>query len=822
MYKYTTFEEEAIRKQIKGRVLRVLEFDKIISRLVSLARTEYGKELAAQLVPTTDYSVVSQSLNDTNEAFTYINKYGPLPVSGFPRINDALTYTKAGGILSTRQLLDIAIFLRNTAGLKAVISNEHADMAQTNLFESIGALDSVESLEKRISNAIASEDEIYDRASDALYNIRREQKDIARNIRVILDRVIRNNEDILQEAIITIRGERFCVPLRREFKSRLPGIVHDTSSTGQTIFVEPMAVVDANNRLRELASMEKAEIEKILEDLTFGVKKERTRIESNISIVSCIDLACAKADLAIEMNAVVPSLNTDGHIRMIKARHPLIDPEHVVPVDIENGIDYRSLIITGPNTGGKTVSLKTCGLLTLMAMAGLMIPCSTGSEISVFDRVLAGIGDEQSIEQSLSTFSAQMSNIVFILKNIRGKSLVLLDELGSGTDPAEGAALAIAVLDELYEKKCITMATTHYKELKAYALTKEGVMNASCEFDTDTLSPTYKLVIGTPGVSNAFVISKKLGLPNRIIDDAMARLSEEEVSFEALISEAQANNKEAQRLKDENEKLNQELSLKIKELNDEKAALKASKTRILNDSRAQQKELLKEKEEELDNLIRAARKKNSKSRKEEEAEELDRIRRRLRAGIKDLTSDDEDDKILEIALPGEPPKSVKEGETYFIPSMNTTGVIVSAPSGRNKKVRVNCGSLTYTIDINQLRMPTAQQTEKKEEPTKTRRDMPVNYKADSATKMRYQKATEVMSEIMLLGKSMTEAESALDSYIDDCQLAGIKNIRIVHGKGTGALRSAVDVMLRGDSRVKSHRLGYPGEGDDGVTIAELY
>lgn len=823
MYKYTTFEEEAIRKQIKGRVLRVLEFDKIISRLVSLARTEYGKKLAEDLVPTTDYSVVAESLNDTNEAFTYINKYGPLPISGFPKISDALSYTKAGGILSMRQLMDIAVFLRSTSGLKAVISNEHSDMMDTNLFASISALDSVESLEKRISSSIVSEDEMNDRASDTLYNIRREEKEISRNIRVILDRVIRNNEDILQEAIITIRGERFCVPLRAEFKSRLPGIVHDTSSTGQTIFVEPMAVVDANNRLRELASMEKAEIERILEDLTHYVKKERGRIESNISIVSCIDLACAKADLAIEMDAVVPSLNTDGHIRMVKARHPLIDPEAVVPVDIENGYNYRSLIITGPNTGGKTVSLKTCGLLTLMTMAGLMIPCSIGSEVAVFDRVLAGIGDEQSIEQSLSTFSAQMSNIVFILKNIRGKSLVLLDELGSGTDPAEGAALAIAVLDELYEKKCVTMATTHYKELKAYALTTEGVMNASCEFDTDTLSPTYRLVIGTPGVSNAFVISKKLGLPNRIIDDAMARLSEEELSFEKLISEAQTNGKEAAKLKEENEKLNQELKDKIQELADEKAALKASKTRILNDSRAEQKHLLKEKEEELDELIRSVRKKARKSDKEEAAEELDKIRRRLRAGVKDLSSDGEDEKIFDIALPGEPPKTVKEGETYFIPHMNTTGKIISAPSGRNKKARISCGSLTYTVDITQLRMPTAQQTNKpSEKTTKTRRDMPVNYKADSATKIRYQKSTEVMTEIMLLGKTTAEAESALDSYIDDCQLAGIRNIRIVHGKGTGALRSCVDMMLRCDNRVKSHRLGMPGEGDDGVTIAELY
>lgn len=830
MYKYTTFEDEEKRKKIKGRVLRVLEFDKIISALEKYARTDYGRALSRELVPTTDIAAVNEALNETYEVFTYINKYGSLPLASVPTIDSALAYAAAGGILTTGQLLDIASFLRGITDLKKIVSNEHADMADSSLFASVNCLDPAERLYKEITNAVLSEDEISDRASDTLYRIRREQKDIARNIRILLDRVIRNNEDILQEAIITVRGDRYCVPVRAEYKSRLLGIVHDTSSTGQTLFIEPMSVVEANNRLRELHILEKTEIEHILQELTGHVNKDRVILNNDISLIGSIDLSSAKAEFAISMDAIKPTVNTEGHIRLVRARHPLIDKTSVVPVDIENGISYRTLVVTGPNTGGKTVSLKTCGLLTLMTMAGLMIPCATGSEISVFDKVLAGIGDEQSIEQSLSTFSAQMSNIVFILKNTRGKSLVLLDELGSGTDPAEGAALAIAVLDELYSRGCITMATTHYKELKAYALTKEGVMNASCEFDTDTLSPTYKLVIGTPGVSNAFVISKKLGLPARIIDKAMEELSNDELQFEQLISQANKDASEARKLKEENQYLNIELTEKIRALEDEKAALKASKTRILNESRAKQKELLQQKEEELNEMIRSARHRDKKAKAADEAEQLDIIRRRLRAGIRDLRSDEEDDKILEVSLPGEPPKSVHPGETFFIPHLNLTGVVVSA----GKKVKMDCGNMNYIVEISQLREPTAAQTKQKnhvdgnsssenaKSKNKPRRDTPVSYRPDSSARLRFDKSTNVMSELMLIGKTADEAESALKRYLDDCQLAGIHTIRIVHGKGMGVLRSVVDEVLRYDSRVKEHRLGMQGEGDDGVTIAQLH
>ena len=709
MYRYTTFEEEEQRKRIKGRVLSVLEFDRITDELTEMARTPYGRELAKNLVPTTSYATVSETLNDTEEAFTYVNKYGPLPLSGIPELREMFSYMKAGGTLTPENLLDVASFLRGVASLKKIITGEHQDMMETNLFTSISALEKEEKIEKEISFAIINADEINDRASDELYSIRREKKDLAGRIRVLLDRVIRNNEEILQESLITIRGERYCVPVKAEHRSKLPGIVHDTSSTGQTVFIEPMSVVETNNRIRELASLEKAEIERILESLTRLVRGSIASLEKDIAIIGMIDLSAAKADLAIKMDAVKPALNNEGKIRLVKARHPLIDKEKVVPVDIINGFDYRTLVITGPNTGGKTVSLKTCGLLTLMVMAGLMIPAATGTEVSVFDKVLADIGDEQSIEASLSTFSAHMSNIVFILKNVKGRSLVLLDELGSGTDPAEGAALAVSILDSLYEKGATVMATTHYKELKAYAITKEGVMNAACEFDTATLSPTYRLLIGMPGMSNAFVISKKLGLPAKIIEDAKGKLSEEEISFERLIADAEENNKEAERLRSENQRLNDELTSKIKELEDEKKALKASKTKILNDSRQAQKELLKEKEEELDELIRNAKKNAQKASREDQKEELDRIRRRLRAGLKDLSKDDEDDLIENVSLPGEPPSSVKEGEQYFVPHLNVTGTVVSAPGQRNKKIRISSGAMTYTVTIDQLRMPTQKQ-----------------------------------------------------------------------------------------------------------------
>ena len=823
MYKYTTFEEEAERKKIRGRVLSVLEFDKVKDMLLELTRTSYGRSLASSVFPTTDPDVVKESLEDTYEAFIFMSKYGALPIGTFPNVEESLKYIDAGGTLDMRALLDVAVFLRSAADLKRVVSDDkRQDLADTNLFMSIAALEPETRLQEEIFNSIISDTEMNDRASNELYSIRRETKDVVRSIRVILDRIIRNSGDILQEQIITIRDGRYCVPVKSEQRSKLPGIIHDTSSTGQTVFIEPMGVVEANNRIRELASLEEAEIERILMSLTAMVGRSEQVIRSDISLIAQIDFNAAKAELAINMNAVKPILNTKGHIKLLKARHPLIGKDDVVPVDIENGEKYSTLVVTGPNTGGKTVSLKTCGLMTLMTMTGLMIPCADGTEISVFDRVLADIGDEQSIEQSLSTFSAHISNIVFILKNIRGRSLVLLDELGSGTDPAEGAALAKAVLDALKAKGCVIMATTHYRELKEYAVTTEGVMNASCEFDTDTLSPTYRLIIGTSGTSNAFVISKKLGMPAHIIDDAKSRMTDEDLKLEKLLSEAEEDRRKAGSLEKENERLNNELKDKIRELEEERKALKASKTKILNDARAKQKDMLEQKQDELDELIKEVKAKAKKNYNEDAKAELDKIRRRLRAGVKDLSSDEDDDVSLKVSLPGEPPKKIEKGLKYYAPNLGVVGTALDSTDKPNGKVRIQNGIMTYNVTLNELRTPTSEQLTKPSEPEDT---LFAKYKgagkAGSSSTLKVSKAQTVVSELMLIGKRASEAESVLDKYIDDCHLAGLKTVRIVHGKGTGALRSAVEGKLSVDPRVKEFRLGDPAEGGDGVTIAKL-
>jgi len=819
MYQRSTFEEANARKKIKGRVLKTLEFDKIIGQLEDKAHTVYGRELCAELTPTSDYDEVKASLDETGEVFTYINKYGYLPLSGFPDMRPMLKYARAGGTLSMRQLLDCATFLRSAEHLKKVIPDGASDMDGTVLFTRLESVVTVTTLEKEISSCINSEDEMNDRASKTLYDIRRNKRELAGNVRNILDRVISANEDILQEKVITIRNDRYCVPVIADFKGRINGIIHDTSSTGQTVFIEPMAVVETNNKLRELSIAEQAEIDRILGDLTDRVMGSAGSIEQDMSIIAQIDFSQSKAMLAEDMDAQVPLLNRDGSIDLVKARHPLIPKDSVVPVDIRIGDKYSTLVITGPNTGGKTVSLKTCGLLTLMVMSGLMIPVAAGSTASVFDRVLADIGDEQSIEQSLSTFSAHMSNIVFILKNIKGKSLIILDELGSGTDPDEGAALAIAILENLRSKGCTTLATTHYKELKAYAVSTEGVINGAFEFDNETLMPTYRLIIGRPGSSNAFVISKKLGLPDNVISDAKSRLSGEELKLGRLIEQSERDARKAQSLMDSNNALKLKLEEQIAALESEKAALKASKTRILNDSRKEQKELLESYEAELDKMFKKARKDRSELSAKEQLKELEKIRRRLRAGLDDLSDDSLDDDLDGKDLPGEAPSSVEKGKEYFIPSLGITGTAISEPS-KSGEVKMQSGKIKVTVKADQLRVVTKDQQTATPKPQKRKSRQPV-VSDNKLRQMRFDRASSTSSELMLIGMRGEEALSRLERYIDDCSLGGIKDIRIVHGKGTGALRSIVTDFLARDPRVESYRAGAFGEGDDGVTIARL-
>ena len=823
MYEYLTTDEELERRMIRGRVLQTLEFNKIRDKVTSKARTAYGKKLCENMAPCTDYAYVEENLAWTGEAMTHIMRFGCLPLGGFRDLTEAISYAEAGGTLSCAQLLSVASFLRSAGGIRDALSKARSagspfvDETEPHIVKAIEEAGTDDRLLRAIDEAILGDNEVSDRASRTLAEIRREKKSTASGIRSLLERVIENGGDMLQESIITIRESRYCIPVKADFKGRIEGIVHGASSTGQTLFVEPMSVVEANNKISELNAQEEAEILRILGEFTADFIADKDIFVNDIDIVAKLDYAFAKGEYGIETESSCARLNSNGLISLRKARHPLIDKDKVVPVDISIGEKYNTLVVTGPNTGGKTVSLKTCGLLALMTMSGLAIPAGDGSEVCVYDRVLADIGDEQSIEQSLSTFSAHVSNIVFILKNIRGRSLVLLDELGSGTDPAEGAALAVAIIDELRSKNCITMATTHYKELKSYAVETEGVMNASCEFDTETLAPTYRLIIGRPGSSNAFVISKRLGLPERVLNSAKDNLSTEEIAYETLLAKAEQDAKAAAEALKENERLKTELTAATNALEEEKAALKQSKTRILNESRSEQKKLLEEREEEIDNMLREFRKKSEKMDRQETMAEMEKIRRRLRAGIKDLEDDSEDDNNPEAVQSGEPVKDVVAGELYYVPSFNVTGTAQSGVS-KSGRVTIRAGVMSYTVKVSDLRMPTREQRGAFEGGKKNvlKKKGPSNM-----AKARFEASSRTKAELMLIGMTTAEAESTLIRYLENCSMSGIKDIRIVHGKGTGALRMCVQDVLTRDDRVESFRAGEQGEGDAGVTIAKL-
>ena len=829
MYEFLSFEESLERKKIRGRVLNTLEFNKIRDSVTAKARTSYGRELCADMAPCCDVEYVTKELSCTKQAMEHILRFGMLPLGGFRDLREPLTYAKAGGTLTCGQLLEVASFLRSSEEIKKSVAKARTagspfvDETEPDVCSYIDDVETCDELLEKIDCAILGQDEVSDKASRDLASIRRERKNIASGIRSLLDRVIQNHADMLQESLVTLREGRYCIPVKADFNGRIEGIVHGASSSGQTLFIEPMSVVEANNKIAELNFAEAAEIQRILKKFSDEVVSIGKIIEKNMAIASRLDYIFAKGEYGVETNAFCPALNTEGRIDLKGARHPLISKDTVVPVDINVGSTYDALIVTGPNTGGKTVSLKTCGLLVLMTMAGLPIPTESGSEVCVFDRVLADIGDEQSIEESLSTFSAHMSNIVFILKNIRGKSLVLLDELGSGTDPTEGAALAISIIEELRKKNCIVMSTTHYRELKGYAETTEGVMNASCEFDTETLAPTYKLITGRPGSSNAFVISSKLGLSKTILDNAKARMSTDEIQYEELLAKAEEDAKKAKNLADENERLNRDLKAQMAKLEEENAKLKQSKTKILNDLKAEQKKILQEKEQELTEELRELRKRSRDMDKHAREQELDKIRRKLRAGIDDLTEED-DEAIESVALSGEPVKTVVKGECYYVPSLGQTGIAESDLS-KSGSVNIVCGSMKIAVKKNQLMMPTKAQ---RDEFMRTKNGKAAgkarifsNKNAGDISKAKFSAASSTKAEIMLIGMTTAEAESALYKYLEDCSLAGIKEARIVHGKGTGALRACVQDILIKDDRVESYRAGAQGEGDAGVTVIKL-
>ncbi len=810
-----SFEEAADGYLLKGRVLDTLEFNKIKARLIDLARTPYGRESCDALFPSGDFDCVRERMRKTADTIDYFDREGRTPITGINDIRPSLNYAESGGTLSMKDLLDIAGFLRSVERIRKTL--EKSDISDNLFCERIRLLITEPLLEKDISFCIISEDEMNDRASDALFLLRRKIRDAQSGIRETLERLIRNHSADLQEQLVTLRNDRYVVPVRAEKRSEVPGIVHDTSSSGQTVFVEPMAVVEANNRIREYLSAEREEIRRILSDLSVKVASVSDHLRADVTRIGEIDDLAAKAELASLMKATVPILNEEGRIVLRKARHPLIPSDVVVPIDFEVGVSFRTLVVTGPNTGGKTVSLKTCGLLTLMAMAGLAVPCLDHSEIAVFRKVLADIGDEQSIEQSLSTFSSHMRNLVSILADADASTLVLVDELGSGTDPSEGAALATAILDEFFRRGAVTVATTHYKELKGYAINTEGVENACCEFDTDTLSPTYRLLIGLPGVSNAFVISQKLGLPEAIISTARTFLTEEGIRFEELLSAAEQKNRESEKLRKEIRDMRDLVKKQSEDLEKQKKALEAGKQQVLDSAREEKKAILSETIDECDRIL-AEMKAGIKEKNQRESEDmLRRIRNNLRAGISDLEAESRE--RSQSGLPGEKPGELKIGDTYFSSVIGGVGTLVKLPDSRGACV-LEAGGVRVTVPSESLMIP-EEDTPAPNGKTSRKNRAGTIKPLSSAEKIRMNRAQNTVSELMLLGKTSEEARIELDRYLDNCVLSGIKTVRIVHGKGGGVLRSVVTSTLKRDPRVSGFRLGGPGEGGDGVTIAEL-
>lgn len=788
-----------------NKIYTTLELDKVLQKLADEARCEDTRSLALSIQPESSLSETRRLMQYTNDAFVLSMRYGAPAIFGVKNVTSSLKRANIGAVLTARELLDIAEVLRNIRGLCQW--KEYSQEIETSLDDFFERLSPNKYLEEKITSCILSEEEIADNASAELADIRRKMRSCSQNARAQLEKMIRTPayQKFLQENIITMRDSRFVVPVKTEYKSEVKGLVHDTSASGATLFIEPAAVVELNNELKILKAKEKQEIERIMTELSAETGSFSESIADSYAVLINLDLFFAKANLGIGMKACVPNLTDDGIIDLKKARHPLIDAKSVVPVDIYLGREFDTLVITGPNTGGKTVSLKTLGLFSLMAMCGLMIPCEENSTISVFDKVLADIGDEQSIEQSLSTFSSHIKRIIDILNTADGRSLVLLDELGAGTDPAEGAALAISIIEKLREKKSKIAATTHYSEIKMYALETEGVQNGCCEFDVSTLKPTYKLLIGVPGRSNAFAISKRLGIEESVIERAKQLLSNEDTKFDKIISSLEetrielAKQKDAARIdavkaareKDEISKFKKQLEAQ-KESELKKARDEAD--RIVKDTKYQAEKLIQELEAAL---------------KEKNSESFFQMASKAKSEIKskyaklDALADPVTKKSTEkYTLP----RRLKKGDDVLIVDIDKEGVVISDPNGDT--VLVQAGIIKTSVKIDNLRLI---DSGKKNKVTATAYTRNVKSKA----------VADFKTELDIRGMNIEEAFVELDKFIDDCLIASIPQARIIHGKGTGVLRNAVQTYLRKHKSVRTFRLGVYGEGENGVSIVEF-
>ena len=789
---------------MQEKSLKVLEFYKIRDMLVERAASGLGKARCAALVPVSDIREIERMQAETEEASTLVARTGVQPISAFDDVQAQVARAKVGGILSPKDLLLCARLMQTARSVRRTLVGEKDEAEETETPHLVGlarALYPMRRLEEEIFAAILSEEEIADSASPGLASVRRKIRSANERIRDKLNGYLHSSSmaRYLQDAIITMRQGRYVLPVRAEYRSQVPGIVHDQSSSGATLFIEPMAIVEINNDLRGLMGEERAEIEKILQRFSEEISQEAGALLENQRILAELDFIFAKGALARQMRAVQPKINEAGYIDIKRGRHPLIDPEAVVPSDLWIGKDFTTLVVTGPNTGGKTVTLKTVGLFTLMMQAGLQVPAMLGTELAVFDDVFADIGDEQSIEQSLSTFSSHMVNIVHILQNVTPRSLALFDELGAGTDPTEGAALAMSILDKLLSYQTRTLATTHYSELKAYALTHPGVENASVEFNVETLRPTYRLSIGIPGKSNAFEISRKLGLSEEIIGAAKEWLSGEQIRFEDVITTAEMHRQTAERERELAEEAHNETVRLRDQAEQERKKLEEQREKLLRKAREDARRILHSAQAEAEGIIRdlkkAAQEQNAKDR------EILEARRKLQGDLDKLA----EPMAKESAVSeGAPLKSVTLGQTVRIPSLGCTGSVLTLPD-KNGEVQLQVGLMKMKQPLSALR--TAAQT-----------DAPKKEKGRRAIKVA---APQVSLELDVRGQLPEEALDNVDKYLDDCMMAGVSEVSIVHGKGTGVLRSEISQHLRHHPHVAEFRLGRYGEGETGVTIVTL-
>ena len=788
------------------KVLHTLEYDKIIESLIERATSGPGKSMCKKLKPMTDLEEITKAQQETEDALSRLFRKGSISFGNNRDLRFAVKSLTIGSSLSAVELLHIAGMLENVSRIKAYSKSERDDIIPDSLDTYFSELEPLTSLANEIRRCILSETEIADDASPKLKSIRR-------NISITNDRVHSHLQSMingsartfLQDAVITMRNNRYCIPVKAEHKGQVPGMVHDQSSTGSTFFIEPAAVVSLNNELRELELQEQEEITVILATLSAAAGEHTEALLQNQKLMTLLDFIFAKAGLAMDMKATRPVFNTEHHLKIRSGRHPLIDPAKVVPIDVELGENFDLLIVTGPNTGGKTVSLKTVGLFTLMGQAGLHIPALDRSELSVFEEVYADIGDEQSIEQSLSTFSSHMKSIVYILKHANENSLCLFDELGAGTDPTEGAALAISILDHLHTSGIRAMATTHYSELKVYALSTDFVQNACCEFDVTTLRPTYRLLIGIPGKSNAFAISSKLGLPKFIIEEAKKHITEDKESFEDVIAGLEKSRISMEKEQRAIESYKQEIKTLQQQLQTKTDKIDASREKILKEANEEARRILQEAKNVADETIRVFQQAGPGA----SIKDLEKSRDKVRGKISEknaslsIKAEAPTHKLLK-------PDQLKLGDSVKVISLGMKGYVRSLPD-KSGKLFVQCGLIRSQVDLSDLVLV--------EEDTTTGK--PLKGPSASRSHSKMSKALHISPEINLLGLTVDEALMALDKYLDDAFLAHLPSVRIVHGKGTGALRNAVQSHLKRSKYVKTFRLGEYGEGDSGVTIAEF-